>query len=126
VDEAALDAMKSAYYVQSSEFEGIPILAGGEVDPKALEVVFDRLTTMFMNARPDITPAFLERKIEMVIIPKGIELITLPGYSYPEYDGLRAVATAAGSAIPEENLLKLEADAYDTDTCRRSAIMGHF
>lgn len=112
VDEAALDAMKSAYYVHRSEFEGIPILAGDQVDPKALEVVFDRLATMFMNARPDILPEFLERKIEIVIVAKDVELITLPVYSYPEYEGLRAIATVAGSAIPEENLLKLESDAY--------------
>ena len=108
------------FYQQFVDVRGIPVLAGGSVDPAAL-VRTHYLVTHLLAGRPDVLQAMVDNGTRLIVIGKDQIYTDMPEYRHspnPEYLNERVRGTGGFdvTSFGEENLLNLPLDRYDDES----------
>ncbi|MCA9174952.1 MAG: hypothetical protein KDB14_10770 [Planctomycetales bacterium] len=105
----------SPFYRQYMEFNGVPIVAAEEVNPKAMEAAHFWLQTM-MAKRPDLVRELAVAKVRVAVLGVKQSLSQIPEYQdnpRAKATNLRCLSADTGRPVvtaPEENLLGAEND----------------
>lgn len=118
VDEEDREAARG-FYGKSIDVNGMPAVAAGEVDDRALERTHEIVTSM-LAGRPDITEAMVETKMYLIIIGRDQVYTDMPenrNARNPDYLNERVRGTGGRpTSFGEENLLSLPIDRYDDES----------
>jgi alpha-glucosidase len=107
------------FYKKYVDVNGIPVVAAGEVDDRAL-VRTHEIVSHMLAGRPDIVGAMKENEMYLIIIGKDQLYTDMPEYRNSrnkEYLNERVRGTGGRpTSFGEENLLSLPLDRYDDES----------
>ena len=116
------------FYQKYADAGGVPVVASGAVDDRAVSEAAATVTRMLAN-RPDVLEALAKARVRVAVIGKAERTTQLPEYAGLRDEaaywdkrarGLGATRRAPASSVGEENLLGLRGDHY-----RGESIMVH-
>ncbi|HEX2475845.1 MAG TPA: hypothetical protein VHK01_13925 [Lacipirellulaceae bacterium] len=118
VREQDRDAAR-AFYKKYVDVNGMPVVAAGKVDDRAL-VRTHEIVSHMLAGRPDIVDAMKDREMYLIIIGKDQLYTDMPEYRNArnkEYLNERVRGTGGRpTSFGEENLLSLPLDRYDDES----------
>jgi hypothetical protein len=118
VRERDRDAAR-AFYKKRLLAQGIPVVAAGVVDERALQRTGEIVTRM-LAGRPDVVQSMIDSGMYLIIIGKDQVYTDMPEYRNhpnPAYQNERVRGTGGKpTSFGEENLLSLPLDRYDDES----------
>jgi hypothetical protein len=117
--EADRDAARQ-FYKKYIDLKGMPVIASGEVEDRALQRTYYIVTHM-LAGRPDIIQSMVTNGTRLIIIGKDQLYTDMPEYRHsrnPEYlnERVRGTGGLNVTSFGEENLLCLPIDRYDDES----------
>ncbi len=107
------------FYEKYIDVNGLPVVASGEVDDRALQITYSIVTHM-LAGRPDINEAMAENGMYLIIIGAKQLYTDMPEYrNHPNPDFMNERVRGTGgrpTSFGEENLLGLSLDRYDDES----------
>jgi alpha-glucosidase len=108
-----------AFYQKFIDVNGMPVVAAGVVEDRALQRTHEIVTRM-LAGRPDITRALVDSGMYLIIIGRDQVYTDMPEYRNarnPDYLNERVRGTGGRpTSFGEENLLSLPIDRYDDES----------
>ena len=107
------------FYAKYIDVKGMPVVAAGVVDDRALQRTYTIVTHM-LAGRPDVLQAMVRNRMYLIIIGKDQFYTDMPEYRNhpnPVFQNERVRGTGGRpTSFGEENLLSLPIDRYDDES----------
>ncbi len=108
-----------AFYKKFIDVNGMPVVAAGVVDDRALQRTYEIVTRM-LAGRPDIVAALVRNKMYLIVMGRDQVYTDMPEYRNhpnPAYQNERVRGTGGRpTSFGEENVLSLPLDRYDDES----------
>jgi alpha-glucosidase len=108
-----------AFYKKYLDVDGMPVVAGGDLDDVALRRTHE-IVTHLLAGRPDVLKAMVDTRMYLIIIGKDQVYTDMPEYRNhpdPAFQNERVRGTGGRpTSFGEENLLSLPLDRYDDES----------